>query len=157
MKVTNPKRVKHSYTQLLAALPDKVFPLLCPVREVDWEPEWDPALVLSNSGVAEKDCIFVTRDTSQESIWVITGFEPEKHKLEMIKVTPSHTVGKLEIQLTSSGDNQTAAEIAYTYTALGPEGDDFLNQFTAQWYKTFMQNWERAINHYLSTGTKLLE
>ena len=155
MKVSNPKRVKHSYTQSLAASPDKVFPLLCPVREVDWVPGWDPKLVLSNSGVAEKDCIFITRDNSQESIWIITNFEPDKRKLEMIKVTPGHTVGKLEIQLTSSGDNQTAAEIAYTYTALGPEGDDFLNQFTAQWYKTFMQNWERAINHYLSTGTKL--
>jgi len=155
MQATSPNRIKHSYTQSLAAPPDKVFPLLCPVREVDWVPGWDPTLVLSNSGVAEKDCIFVTRDTSHESIWVITGFEPEKYKLEMIKVTPGHTVGKLEIQLRPAGDDQTAAEIAYTYTALGPEGDDFLNLFTAQWNETFMQNWENAINHYLSTGTKL--
>jgi hypothetical protein len=155
MQVSNPRRVTHSYTQSLAAPPEKVFPLLCPVREADWVPGWDPELVLSNSGVAEKDCIFITRDNSQESIWIITCFEPDKHKLEMIKVTPGHTVGKLEIQLTPAADNQTAAEIAYTYTALGPEGDHFLNQFTAQWYKTFMHNWERAINHYLSTGTKL--
>jgi len=110
-------------------------------------PGWDPTLVLSNSGVAEKDCIFVTRDTSQESIWVITDFEPKKYKLEMIKVTPGHIVGKLEIQLSLAEDNRTAAEIAFTYTALSPEGDNFLNQFTAQWYETFMQNWENAINH----------
>ena len=155
MQVSSPNRVKHSYTQSLAAHPDKVFPLLCPVREADWVPDWDPVLVLSNSGVAEKDCIFVTRDTSKESIWVITEFEPKNHKLEMIKVTPGHTVAKLEIHLSPAGDNRTAAEIAYTYPALGPEGDEFLNEFTAQWYKTFMQNWERAINHYLSTGTKL--
>jgi hypothetical protein len=36
-------------------------------------------------------------------------------------------------------------------------GDEFLNEFTAQWCETFMQNWERAIDHYLSTGTKLSE
>ena len=38
----------------------KVFPLLCPVREADWIDGWNPVLVLTQSGFAEQDCVFIT-------------------------------------------------------------------------------------------------
>lgn len=60
MKVTKPNRIKHSYSQILCAPPDAVFPLLCPVEEEKWVPGWKPAFVISSSGVAERDCIFQT-------------------------------------------------------------------------------------------------
>ena len=33
-------RVVHEFTQTNSAAPEKVFPLLCPVREDDWLPGW---------------------------------------------------------------------------------------------------------------------
>ena len=33
--IRHPNRVKHSYTQSISGTPDQVFPLLCPVRELE--------------------------------------------------------------------------------------------------------------------------
>ncbi|HET7731794.1 MAG TPA: hypothetical protein VFK48_17360, partial [Usitatibacter sp.] len=60
MKVVAPNRVSRSYTQKLCGEPGQVFPLLCPVREADWIEGWDPGIVITASGVAERDCVFTT-------------------------------------------------------------------------------------------------
>ena len=36
MNIIKPKNVKRSYNQTINSSPDKVFPLLCPVKEKDW-------------------------------------------------------------------------------------------------------------------------
>jgi hypothetical protein len=41
------------------------------------------------------------------------------------------------------------------HTSLGPKGDAFVASFTADYYRTFMQAWEKEINHYLTTGRML--
>ncbi len=151
-----PRRVKHSFTQSINGTPEQVFPLLCPVRETDWIPGWTSDWVISNSGVAEQDCIFQTASRSGEggaaSIWVITHHDVDAYEVEMIKVTPEHTVGKLQISLSAQGKSGTRATIAYQFTSLGPLGDTCLEGFTAQWYKQFMQVWEEQMNYYLETG-----
>lgn len=123
--------------------------------EGKWVPGWDPGLVASSSGVAELDCIFTTRAEGADSIWIINCYEPDRFYLEMYKVTPHHTVGKLCIQLSPLPANQTNADISYEYTSLGQAGDAFLQEFTSEWYVGFMQNWENALNHYLKTGSKI--
>ncbi len=155
MPPIRPNRVRHSYRQHLQAPPDRVFPLLCPVRELDWVPGWAPLAVLSESGVAELDCVFVTPDGVDEAIWVITRHEPDSGHVEMIKVTPGRTIGKLEIHVQADGADRTIADVSYTYTALGPRGDAFLAGFTAEGYRSFMTKWEAALNHYLTTGQKI--
>lgn len=60
MNIVQPTRVTRSYTQRLVAAPSVVFPLLCPVREADWIEGWDPISVVTGSGAAEPDCVFVT-------------------------------------------------------------------------------------------------
>ena len=55
------RRGAHEYIQTNYAAPEKVFPLLCPVREADWIPGWQYELVYSESGVAELGCVFTTR------------------------------------------------------------------------------------------------
>lgn len=156
MRVDRPYRVKRSYTQSLAAPPAGVFPLLCPVREEEWVPGWEPELVLSNSGLVEEDCVFVTPgDEAEDSIWVVTRYEPAHHALTLYKVTPGHTVGRLDIELDADGNGGTSAEVSYEYTSLGPAGDEFIGGFTEDWYRRFMQGWETVLNHFLETGRKM--
>ena len=155
MILARPNRRRHSYTQSIDARPEDVFPLLCPVRELDWVDGWNPSLVLSNTGGAEADCIFTTPGTPKDTVWIVTRYEPEQLRLEMLMVTPGRTVGKLEISLRSKAGGRTAAEVAYTHTSLGPQGDEFLAGFTADWYRDFMETWETELNHFLATGTKL--
>ena len=156
--IHHPNRVKHAYTQSVSGTPDQVFPLLCPVRELDWAPGWSTDWVISASGTVEQECMFQTpspADTTSASIWIVTRHDPDAFEVEMYKVTPGLTVGKLAISLTAQGTTGTRAQISYEFTSLGSDGDAFLTEFTAEWYETFMQGWETAINHYLKTGEQL--
>lgn len=155
MIIEIPKRTKHSYTQNLAGPPADVFPLLCPVRECDWTPGWAPVKVITNSGVAEPDCMFITPAEPNDAVWVVTRHDPAAFALEMYKVTPGHSVAKLEIKLSGAAGNTTRADVSYEYTALGESGEAFLREFTRAWYENFMKEWEDALNHYLTTGEKI--
>src|SRR5579859_109437 len=129
MNITKPNRVTRTYTQRLVGKPDAVFPLLCPVREADWIEGWNPTSVLSDSGIAEPDCVFVTASQPNDAIWYITRHEPGNGYVEMLKITPLVTACRLTIQLdpTATGSDAT---ISYTHTSLGPEGDTFVASFT---------------------------
>jgi hypothetical protein len=154
MKISKPNRVIRSYTQHLVADPSTVFPLLCPVREADWIDGWDPISVLTYSGVAESDCVFTTAANPNNDIWYITRHEPSAGFVEILKITPLITACKLTIQLHPL-DNGSEAIITYSYTSLGSEGDAFIESFTEEYYRKFMQDWESRINHYLIHGKAL--
>jgi len=154
MKITRPIRASHSYTQRLVAEPSAVFPLLCPVRECDWIEGWEPIHVVTGSGVAERDCVFVTDATPNAAIWYITRHEPDKGFVEMLKITPLVTACRLTIQLHPAPTGSEAL-ITYTHTSLGPDGDIFVAGFTEDYYRQFMQDWESRINHYLLHGSAL--
>ncbi len=154
MKIVQPNRATRSYTQRLEAAPEIVFPLLCPVREADWIEGWDPRLVVSSSGVAEEDCVFVTAASAGEAVWYITRHEPESGFVEMLKITPGVTACRLTIRLRAvSGGSE--ADLTYSHTSLGPQGDAFVAAFTDEHYRDFMREWEARINHYLRTGSRL--
>jgi hypothetical protein len=154
MLLAAPNRVAHSYRQRLHAPPSRVFPLLCPVREADWAIGWQPTLVLSHSGAAERDCVFLTREADNEPIWYVTRYEPSVGFVEMLKITPGVTACRLEIQLHADGE-ECFADVTYSHTSIGPAGDRFVERFTADYYRDFMQSWERELNHFLTTGRRL--
>src|SRR5215467_652775 len=104
MRISKPNRVTHTYRQTLCASPARVFPLLCPVREIEWADGWLPELVISSSGIAERDCVFITPNEFGKAIWYVTRHEPEKWFIEMLKILPGVTALRLEIQLTAYGD-----------------------------------------------------
>jgi len=115
-----------------------------------------PEMVLSRSGVCEQDCVFVTSPETpsepQNSIWLVSKYEPENWFLQMYKVAPEYTISKLEIALVSASGNATTAHISYEITSIGAAGDKFIEEFTEDWYRDFMMDWEKAMNHYLNTG-----
>jgi hypothetical protein len=152
MTIVPPKRATRTYTQRLIAGPDAVFPLLCPVREADWIDGWDPLLVATQSGVAERDCVFITAAEPLDAIWYITRHEPAAGFVEMLKITPTVTACRLTIQLRPVAEG-SEADITYAHTSLGPKGDEFIASFTEASYRAFMQEWESQVNHYLRHGS----
>jgi hypothetical protein len=147
------KRVSHEFTQTNDAPPEKVFPLLCPVREADWVPGWQYRLIYSQSGVAEDGCVFTTpNETGPESIWMCTHYDPAAHAIAYAWVKPGMVAAQLRISLAAAPEARTSARIHYVYTALSPGGNAELERFTPEWFQKKMQGWESAINHYLRTG-----
>jgi hypothetical protein len=154
MTITPPNRVTRTYTQRLVAEPSAVFQQLCPVREADWIADWDPVAVYSNSGVAEPDCVFVTPAAPGDAVWYITRHEPQNTLAEMLKIVPTVTATKISIRLRPAVTG-SEAEITYMHTSLGPAGDAFIEAFTEEHYRAFMETWERRLNHYLTHGVAL--
>ncbi len=148
MKLIQPNRATRSYLQHLSAPPQVVFPLLCPVREADWIEGWDPLCVISRSGLAETDCVFVTAASPADAIWYITRHEPQDTLVEMIKITPGVTACRLRIKV-SPAPGGSQALVTYSHTSLGPQGDVFVASFTEDFYREMMQNWEERLNAYL--------
>ena len=154
MRVTKPNRATHIYRQRLCAPPARVFPLLCPVRETVWAEGWLPDVVISSSGLAERDCVFITPEKRSKAIWYITRHEPENWFVEMLKIVPGVTACRLEIQLTPNGD-ECFANVTYSHTSIGRAGDEFVAKFTADSYQRFMETWEKELNHFLKSGSRL--
>lgn len=154
MRVAKPNRVARTYTQHLVGEPAGVFALMCPVREADWLEGWDPSLVLSHSGVAEPDCVFLTDADPGTATWYITQHDPSSGFVEMIKIVPGVTATRLTIRVRPAASGSEAT-ITYAHTSLGPDGDTFVASFTEEHYTHFMQDWEARVNHYLKTGTML--
>jgi hypothetical protein len=98
--------------------------------------------------------VFVTSAGPEEAIWMITRHEPENHLLEITKVIPGIVVGTIRIRLAAAAQGSTA-DISYTFTALGPDGDRVVREFTQEHFDEFMRTWERELNHYLATGERL--
>ncbi|HEV2399918.1 MAG TPA: hypothetical protein VGS27_23455 [Candidatus Sulfotelmatobacter sp.] len=162
-------RVAHEYIQTNCASPDRVFPLLCPVREADWIPGWRYKLIYSDSGVAELGCIFTTQDPvvesekyssrsavrdagSLETTWICTDYDPAAFRIAYVWIKPGHVATELWIQLTAAGNGATSSHIRFRYTGLSPEGNREVESYDRKWFEAKMRGWETAINHYLSRG-----
>jgi len=155
MRVEKPNRVSRSYTQHLEATPATVFELLCPVREAEWVNDWRPKVVLSDSGLAEPGCIFITPGIPEDAHWLMTEYDPEALRLEITKMIPGVVVGQISISLAADGDEACTADITYAYTSISDHGDRALEEFTDDHFKGFMKTWEKELNHFLKTGTRL--
>ena len=149
----NAKRVSHEYTQTNDAPPDKVFPLLCPVREANWVPGWKYRLIYSDSGLAEDGCVFSTpNDAGPETIWMTTHYNPAAFTIAYAWVEPGMIATQLRISLAPAPGGKTITRIRYLYTGLSAAGNAALERYTPEWFRKKMQGWEAAINHYLRTG-----
>lgn len=148
------RRITHQYTQTNVAPPEKVFPLLCPVREADWVPGWQYRLIYSQSGVAEAGCVFITpNEDGSETTWVVTEYDPTGFRIAFVWVNPDLVAAQIRIRLERNSDGHTSAHIHYTYTGLSAEGNREVDRYDQNWFRHKMQSWETAMNHYLRTGS----
>lgn len=155
MQVQKPERLRRSYRQKLEARPERVLPLLCPVRECDWVRGWKPSVVFSHSGLVEQDAIFLTPG-NPDAIWIVTHHDPMALRVEMWKIEPEVVATKLEIQL-EPREGGCWADVSYEHSALGPRGREILEEFSETNFEEFMRIWEEELNHYLRSGRKLPE
>ena len=153
MRIVEPVRVERSYVQKLRGKPGTIFPLLCPVRETEWAEGWEPLAVFTKSGFAEVDCVFTTGDKNPDSIWVMTRFDSENHRLEIVKVTPDMTVARISIELTENETGETDAQVRYMYTAISAEGENFVRGYSEEFFKMFMEFSEGQVQTWPGTDS----
>ena len=147
-----------TYRQLNTGNIQDVFPLLCPVRELDWLDGWQFTMIHSKSGLVEQDCVFTTpHHGKSDTVWYVTMHDPASHKVEFVRVTPGESIVKINIALETFDQTTTQAHITYQYTGLSEEQSRFMETELEHEFKKSMMWWEKSINHYLKTRKKLLK
>lgn len=152
---TDRARVRFAHTQTVHAEPEAVFPLLCPVREYDWIPAWDCRLVYTESGLAERGCVFQTDKPGDGGVdtWVVSHHEPAK-RIGFVRVNPLRTM-QFDIDLSPNDDGSTTLEWRQVITALDEEGDRHVAALKEEDFAALIRSLERMLEHYLETGEPL--
>jgi hypothetical protein len=68
------EHVEAGFTLRLPAPPSVVFPLFGPIRETEWPPRWNPALLYPPDCIQKAGGVF-TREHEQDAIWVLTVYD----------------------------------------------------------------------------------
>jgi hypothetical protein len=150
------RHVTKEYRQTIYASPDKVFPLLCPVREAEWLDGWRYTMIYSESGLVEEGAVFSTpRGGEPDTVWVVTKHDPSNLRVEFTRFTHQSRVCVLKIGVRPRDESSSYVDIAYTYTGISPEGNHFIDEFTDDVFRAHMKHWEDSLNHFLRTGEQL--
>jgi hypothetical protein len=133
----------------VAATADTVFPLLCPVREYDWIPEWECTMVYSESGVAEMGCVFLT-DFEGRGVetWMVTRYEPPV-LIEFCRTAGATRVCHLRVAVDDHGDGTSTLTWTYTHTGLDERGQAWVQAYDADRFATEMDGIEDRMRRYL--------
>ena len=143
---TRAARTAVDITFTLDAAPERVFPLLCPVVEYQWIPDWRCTMVHSASGVAELGCVFLREGET----WITTRYAPPT-RIDYAIFVPDGSVGTLQFTLTPVGAG-TRVDLATTTTATRPGAPA---HGTEQERRALWDLRRRQMEHHLGTGTML--
>ena len=151
-----PKHVTRSYSHDVAAPAERVFPLLCPTRELDWVPGWSCTLVHSQSGYAELGCVF-TRDTPiGESTWVVCRFEPAR-LVRFVIVVPNMMVQQLEVVVEQLEGQRCRLTWTRMFTSMSEHGNLAVDHASGADFDEVQAWLGRALDAYCRTGAMIDE
>jgi len=148
-------RVVREIARDLDAPRERVFPLLCPVREYEWIEPWRCDLVYAASGIAEAGCVFRTDFPGEPGpeVWVASRYEPPA-RIEFARVGQHRTV-KMEIVLEELPGGRTRSLWRHEFTGLDPAGNAWITQHGEAAYELEMGGGLKMLAHYLDTGRML--
>lgn len=134
------------------ARPEKVFPLLCPVREYDWINGWRARLIHAPSGYAENGCVFETRIAPFGTmVWVCTRYEPSKY-IEYTTFSDQGLIIRLRVTLCPRGDDTTILWDR-SWHSVDARGASLLSAWDDSKYDAMMEQHRIEMDHYLRFGT----
>lgn len=150
------RRAVRSYRQTIAASPDVVFPLLCPVREVEWLDGFAFGMIYSASGLIEPGCVFRTSVPGEaDTIWVVSRHDPSAMVVQFTRVTPGSRTCVLEVVVEAAGAAGSHVTVTYACTSTSEAGNTFLDGWSEDAFIGAVVFWEKSMNHFLKTGQKL--
>lgn len=144
------ERFERKETFELKAKAADIFPLLCPVLEYDWIPDWRCVMVYSESGVAEKDAVFLTQEApGVTAAWYCTGFDSPV-RIEYLVSLGGGSFMKLSARLEERGDGSTLVHWAMLFTVRPPAAGIAKRRFSAARFKAFIALRKKQLEEYFA-------
>jgi hypothetical protein len=145
-----PQRVR-LHAQSIAAPPDRVFPLLCPVREHDWLPGWRARMIHSASGIAEAGAVFASPHAGGESLWHICEYVPPR-RIGFVRFQPDGLLVEIRIAIAAAAGAASRVTIRYAFTAVDARGEIALESCTDAAWQAMMEEWESRMNEWFAAA-----
>lgn len=139
----------YSHLHHFSAPPEMIFPLLCPVRESEWIPDWQARIVHSRSGYAEARCLFATGPADQETVWYTVAFEQNRY-IRFVRWQPDGVLVDLQLTVLPTPNNDTELHVVYQFYAVNEAGSKALAKFDQSYWQDMMQTWQTLLNRYLT-------
>lgn len=150
------QRITRAYRQTVNTAPEKVFPLLCPVREAEWLDGWQYDMIYSESGLVEEGAVFSTPyEGEEDTLWIVTKYDSKTYEVEFARFTFKSRTCLLKIGVKPKDENSSYVDISYSYTGITPSGNDFVDDFTEDAFLEAVTFWEKSMNYFLETGERL--
>ena len=124
----NAVRIDLAGTFMLPIPSPEAFPLLTPLGEVGWVPEWEPTFVHPTAGELELDQVSVTAVGGETTLWTVTALDPRVQAIEDLRVTPGSRLARVTVRV-SSDDEGSRVHVRYRCTALSGQGRKELASF----------------------------
>ncbi len=146
----NKKRQEFRHTIRIPGNCGTVFMAFCPVAEREWIEGWESDIIFSESGIAEKNCVFKTSQlNTPDAIWVCSIYDFGR-QVEYVRVIPDHFVTVINI-LTEQTGEETACTVTFTHTALSDDGAQAMKlQFNEERFIEQIESWKTMVPIYVN-------
>jgi hypothetical protein len=146
--------IKHTAGFDISQPVERVFSLFSPEGEKLWAPNWDYENILGTTELSE-DYVFLTGshdDASTHAIWLVKRYVPREWFIQFYRVEPEDKVGVVTVRCSRISDQRTHVEVTYHYIPLSERGCKFIDGFTAETYKKFIDEWRRLLLQYFESA-----
>lgn len=138
---------------------ERTFLLFGPMQEKRWAHGWNPEWIFPGEDYFSKGIVFQTPSFHEKEpnfTWVLSHISHIKFEL-VYTVFTQNRVWIISINCFEKEPSSTLVEITYTYTGHNQFGDELNRIAMDVMFREDLKDWERAINHYLTTGEQLVE
>jgi len=147
---------------VIKAAPGVIFPLLCPVLEEKWIPNWKYELRQSESGVNETGCVFQEDISGTHlfeepvtSTWTTIQHDPRLLRVEFIIHYADRAVARTSVQLSPLVDGRSQVNWRKELISISPKNDQFSDQNLHDKMLLSLDFLADTLTHYCETGRML--
>ncbi len=145
----NTLRKEFTHTIHVKGACKSVFKAFCPEAEKKWVSGWESTMLYSESGIAEKHCVFTTTQPNmRETVWLCSVYDVGR-EVEYVRTIPGQLISVINIT-TRQLSEDTECMVKYIHTALTEAGTQYLlSQLSQEQFIEQIASWETAIPTYL--------
>jgi hypothetical protein len=146
--------VEHSADFQISQRIEVLFPLFSAEGEKLWVPGWDYENIMGSRDLHE-DYVFLTKNhdhAATDAIWIVKQYKPEAYFVQFYKIEPEEKVGIVTVQCNKLNNSLTQVEVTYKYIGLSKMGDEFIERFTSDEYKAFIDQWHNLLVTYFESN-----
>ncbi len=138
------ERASHRHSFLLPMAPAQSIAYFTPEGERAWAEDWDPVYVHPATGEAEEGMVFTTTAGSEETLWLLTKYEPGAGRAEYARITPGSRIAIVKVACEPEGA-QTRVTVSYMITALTEAGNGYVREMSARRFADYIDTWPASI------------